>query len=184
MNNPISTSNLILREISTEDIESIHQLNSIPEVDQFNTLGIPNSIDDTKVIIHSLIQAQIEIPRIRYVWAITSKDNKFMGLIGMNLGKLNYRSAEIWYKLNPIYWNKGYATEALKSVLHFGFNELKLHRIIAGCATENIASMKVLEKSGFIKEAHHRKILPIRGQWIDNYEFAILEEDFHRDKNN
>lgn len=66
----------------------------------------------------------------------------------------------------------------MKLVLDFYFNQLKLHRITAGCATENIASAKVIEKSGFLREAHGRKILPIRGQWFDNYEYAILEEDY------
>lgn len=68
----------------------------------------------------------------------------------------------------------------MKLVLDFCFNQLKLHRITAGCVTENIASAKVLEKSGLLKEGHCRKILPIRGQWFDNDEYAILEEDFFK----
>ncbi len=62
--------------------------------------------------------------------------------------------------------------------MNFGFNDLKLHRIEAGCAVENIASSKVLEKVGMTKEGIKRKILPIRGEWKDNYFYAILEEDF------
>ena len=174
----IETDRLILREISVVDIPLIHQLNLIPEVDKYNTLGLPESIVDTENLIHPLLQAQLEIPRVRYIWAIEDTENNFMGLIGINLGKQNYRSAEIWYKQHPNYWNKGFTAEAVKQILNFCFNELKLHRVIAGCAIKNIASIKVLEKTGFIKEAHHRKILPIRGQWVDNYEYAILEEDF------
>ena len=102
----------------------------------------------------------------------------FIGLIGINMGKTNYKHAEIWYKIHPAQWRKGYATEAVKVVLHFCFTMLNLHRITAGCATENTASVKVLEKSGFIREGHHKKVLPIRGQWVDNFEYAILEEDF------
>jgi len=49
---------------------------------------------------------------------------------------------------------------------------------LAGCATENTASSKVLEKAGFLREALCRKKLPIRGEWVDNYEYAILEEDY------
>lgn len=62
--------------------------------------------------------------------------------------------------------------------MDFGFNDLKLHRIEAGCAVENIASSKVLEKVGMTKEGMKRKKLPIRGEWKDNYLYAILEEDF------
>jgi RimJ/RimL family protein N-acetyltransferase len=178
----LKTTRILLREISNDDIPQIHQLNSIAEVDKYNTLGLPKSIADTHDLINPLLIAQQQIPRERYIWLLENEDKEFIGLFGLNKGKPKYYNAEIWYKFSPVYWNKGYATDAVKCVLHFCFNELKLHRIIAGCAIENVASIKVLEKAGFIKEAHHRKILPIRGEWVDNYEFAILEEDYFKSK--
>ena len=72
------------------------------------------------------------------------------------------------------------AYEALNKLLDFGFNDMRLHRIEAGCAVENIASSKVLEKVGMTKEGMKRKKLPIRGEWKDNYFYAILEEDFFK----
>jgi ribosomal-protein-alanine N-acetyltransferase len=62
-------------------------------------------------------------------------------------------------------------------VIRFGFEELELHRIEAGVATENKASIRVLEKLGMTQEGKRRKILPIRGQWKDNYHYALLEDD-------
>ena len=47
----------------------------------------------------------------------------------------------------------------------------------AGVATENIQSIRVLEKSGMTREGLRRKVLPIRGEWVDNYEYAIVEDD-------
>ncbi len=174
----LKTNRILLREITVDGIPLIHQLNLIPEVGKYNTLGIPKSILKTQDLINPLLSAQQQIPRERYIWLMENEEENFIGLVGINKGKPNYFNAEIWYKFSPLYWNKGYATEAVKCVLNFCFNNLKLHRIIAGCTTENVGSFKVLEKSGFIKEAHHRKILPIRGEWVDNYEFAILEEDY------
>jgi RimJ/RimL family protein N-acetyltransferase len=55
-------------------------------------------------------------------------------------------------KLHFDHWGKGHGTEAVNRVLDFGFNDLNLHRIKAGCAVENIASIKVLEKVGMIRE--------------------------------
>lgn len=95
-------------------------------------------------------------------------------------GKVNYKSAEVWFKIHKNHWRKGYTTEALASLLAFGFNNLKLHRIEAGCAVENIASGKTLEKAGFTREGLKRKKLPIRGEWKDNYFYGILEEDFNK----
>ncbi len=174
----LKTKRILLRDITIDDIPLIHQLNIIPEVDEYNTMGIPASIADTEQLILPLLEAQLQLPRIRYIWLLENEESHFIGLMGINLGKLNYFSAEVWYKLNPIYWGKGYATEALQAVLECCFVQLKLHRVIAGCAVGNKASMRVLEKTGFKKEAHHRKILPIRGEWVDSYEYAILEEDY------
>jgi ribosomal-protein-alanine N-acetyltransferase len=95
--------------------------------------------------------------------------NQFIGLIALNLGKPNFKIAEVWYKLHTAYWRQGYTKEALATLLKFAFLDLKLHRIEAGCAVGNIASIKVLENAGMTREGRKRKVLPIRGEWIDNY---------------
>lgn len=174
----IQSERLVLRAISLSDIDHIHKLHLLPETDSYNTLGIPNHIDETKNLVIDWVNAQYEFPQKKYILIIEDKNKNFIGLLGLNLGKPKYRNAEIWYKLHPNYWNKGYATEAVKTILHFCFTDLQLHRVEAGCATANIASIKVLEKSGMIKEGHKRKLLPIRGEWFDNYEYAILAYDF------
>ncbi len=175
----LHTNRLHLREILLSDINSIHTLHSLPQTDEFNTMGIPETIDVTKKIVNDWLLGQTSIPRASYIFCIDLIETKqFIGLIALNLGKPNYRIAEVWFKIHAAYWNNGYTTEALQKLLHFGFSELKLHRIEAGCAAENTASAKVLEKAGMIKEGMKRKILPIRGVWKDNYFYAILEEDF------
>ena len=55
--------------------------------------------------------------------------------------------------------------------------DLSLHKVEAGVACENERSIHVLEKSGMIREGLRRKILPIRGEWKDNYHYAIVEDD-------
>jgi ribosomal-protein-alanine N-acetyltransferase len=90
---------------------------------------------------------------------------------------LKYKNRKIWYKLHSIFWNNGYATESLKAVINFGFETLNLHRIEAGCAVDNISSIKVLEKSGMIREGRGRQILPLKTGWSDNFEYSILETD-------
>jgi len=174
----LRTDRLVLKEFSLTNLEKIHQLHSLPETDRFNTMGIPASIEETGKVLEKWMEEIVSKPRKRYVFCIYSESNDFVGLIGINMGKPAYRNAELWYKIHPEFWNRGFATEVVNQILHFCFNVLKLHRISAGCAVENVASIRVLEKSGMRKEGHCRKILPIRGEWVDNYEFAILEEDF------
>jgi RimJ/RimL family protein N-acetyltransferase len=178
----LKTNRLVLREITTEDIPLIHALNALPEIDQYNTLGIPANIEETEKLMIPIIHDQMVEPRPRYVWYLADAKNEFIGLIGLVMGKQKYATAEIWYKIHPTHWNQGFATEVVQTILTFCFTELKLHRITAGCATENKASIKVLEKCGFTREGRCRKILPIRGEWVDNFEYAILEEDYFKVK--
>ena len=177
----LKTNRLNLRPLSITDIYKIHELHSLPETDEFNTLGIPENIQITEILVKGWLIAQNSQPRTSYIFCIETQDtNKFIGLIALNLGKPNYYSGEVWYKTHLQHWGKGYTTEALKKILDFGFNDIKLHRIEAGCAVENKASIKVLEKAGMTREGRKRKILPIRGEWKDNYFYAILEEDYFK----
>ncbi len=175
----LQTARLKFRELILSDLNNIHELHSLPETDQYNTLGIPDSLGKTKTIIDGWIARQNEFPRKQYVFYLENNKPDFIGLIGIKIGKPGYSSAEIWYKIHSKHWNQGYATEAVKRILSYVFTELKLHRIEAGCATGNSASIKVLEKTGFRREGMKRKILPIRGEWVDNYGYSILEEDFN-----
>jgi [ribosomal protein S5]-alanine N-acetyltransferase len=174
----LKTERLKLRELLTTDLEKIHELHSLPETDRFNTSGVPETIEITKKLLSEWLITKDELPRKKYVFCLENNEKEFIGLIGINIGKPAYKNAEIWFKLHSKYWNQGFATEAVNRILDFCFNDLNLHRIEAGCAVENIASKRVLEKVGMTKEGLCRKILPIRGEWVDNYEFAILDTDF------
>ena len=95
----------------------------------------------------------------------------------MNVSNNRFKLGEIYYNILPEFWGKGFATEVGKALVKFGFKELKLHKVEAGVQTENIRSIKVLEKLGMTREGLRRKILPIRGIWKDNYHYAIVEDD-------
>ena len=174
----LESSRLKLIEITWRDLEEIHNLHSIPETDEFNTLGIPKDIEETRRIFRPLIEARIEQPRKTYSWKIILKESDaFIGLAGLTLSNDKFRLGEIYYKLNPLYWGKGYGTETSRTLIKSGFEYFNLHKVEAGVAVENIRSIKVLEKSGMTREGLRRKILPIRGNWIDNYHYAIVEDD-------
>jgi ribosomal-protein-alanine N-acetyltransferase len=158
------------------DLNFIHNLHSIAEIDEFNTLGIPKNSEETKSIITTWIAENKKSPIINYTFLISDDDNN-IGLFGLKIGSPKYKRAEVWFKLRPNYWNKGYATEVLNAVLDFGFKDLKLHRIHAGCAVENFGSIKVLEKAGMILEGRGRQVLPLKSGWSDNFEYSILESD-------
>lgn len=172
------TQRLIIRDVNWTDLDDIFILESSPEIDEYNTLGIPDNKDVTREHLRSYLQDQKAENRKKYCWSVRLLvTDEFIGLVGMNLSADRFKMGEIWYNIMPMHWGKGYATEVAKRVIRFGFEMLHLHRIEAGVATENKRSIKVLEKAGMSIEGIRRKILPIRGNWVDNYHYAILEDD-------
>ncbi len=106
-----STTRLLLKEIIKDDLQLVHELHSIPELDEFNTLGIPKDLEETKKVIQSGIDDQRKNPRSEFAWKISLKESgKVIGLAGMFPSNDRFRLAEIYYKIHPDFWGQGFAT--------------------------------------------------------------------------
>jgi [ribosomal protein S5]-alanine N-acetyltransferase len=88
------------------------------------------------------------------------------------------RQANIGYEIAPGYWGEGYASEAARVVVAFGFGELRLHRIWARCVAENVASYRVLEKTGMRREGRLREEEWMKGRWWDTLVYGILDHEW------
>lgn len=174
----IESERLILKEIIWADIEEYHRFSSLPEVREFSTLSIPKDISETKERIQSIIDEQTKKPRKSYNWKVLLKGSEdLIGLAGITLSRDRFKLGEIYFEVDPAFWGNGYATEISKTLIREGFEEFHLHKVEAGVATENNRSINVLAKSGMTREGLRRKILPIRGDWKDNFHYAIVEDD-------
>ncbi len=175
----LKTERLILQEVCIDDCHKLLELHADPKVSQFNTLQVPENQDTLLNIIVDAIDDQRRELRKSYLFTvILHKGNVFVGDAGLTLSADRFNMGEIFYSLAPEYWGQGFATEIARELLRFGFEDLKLHRIEAGVASENRASARVLEKAGLQREGLRRKILPIRGEWKDNYLYAIISGEF------
>lgn len=101
-----------------------------------------------------------------------------VGLCGLAIDR-DHQQGEAWYLLEPDYWGKGLATEAVAQLLAAGFGQLRLHRIFATCLPGNPASAHVLKKLGMRREGYQRKNLRIHGEWHDSFLYAMLREEWH-----
>ncbi|TVY04323.1 GNAT family N-acetyltransferase [Cohnella terricola] len=105
----------------------------------------------------------------------TNNIDKLIGTINLfQVIRGSLQNAFIGYFLDKSSNGKGYATESVKLVVDYAFNELMLHRIEAGVMLHNIASMRVLEKAGFHKEGIAQKNVKINGIWEDHQVLAII----------
>ncbi|MBN1416084.1 MAG: GNAT family N-acetyltransferase [Bacteroidales bacterium] len=174
----VETERLFLKEITWGDLENIYRLHTLPETDEYNTLGILKNTEEARNVMQPAIEDKFNDVRKKILWTVTRKDTgAFIGEAGMSLSADRFKLGEIFYNILPEQWNKGYGTETARALIRFGFEKLHLHKIEAGVATENVRSIRVLEKAGMQREGLRRKILPIRGVWKDNYHYAIVEDD-------
>ena len=174
----LKSERVIMREIEKEDWIDVHKYASQQLVCQYQPWG-PNSEDESEGFVKQIIKDVKNNPRSRFVFAIVLKeDGKMIGSGELNIRDYGNKTGELGYIINPDYWGMGYATEASKLLIVFGFKELKLHRIYATCDRRNVASSKVLEKTGMTKEGRMREDLLMKEGWRDSLLYSILVHEW------
>lgn len=108
-------------------------------------------------------------------WGIClAGQEKLIGTIGLwRFIPAHYR-AEIGYSLHPEFWQQGYTSEVLTAVLDYGFKHLHLHSIEANVNPLNLASIALLEKHGFVKEAHFKENYFFQNHFLDSAIYSLL----------
>lgn len=169
----LSTERLLLREISSADVQEVFQLRSNKNVMQFIDRPLAQSMDDAMTLIKKIADGHEKNENI--TWAITLQNlPKLIGTIGFwRIDKENYR-AEIGYLLHPEEQGKGLMQEAITAVLKYGFATMKLHSVEANVNPANNASIKLLEKNNFTKEAHFKENYFYDGRFLDSAIYSLL----------
>ncbi|MEO6174358.1 MAG: GNAT family N-acetyltransferase [Flavobacterium circumlabens] len=171
----IETERLLLKRITDADVNEIFELRSNPETMKYIPRPLVKTTEDALEHI-AMIEEKI-ITNVGINWGITLKDNpKLLGIIGYyRIQPENYR-AEIGYMLLPEFHGKGIIPEAVNKLIRYGFDDLKLHSIEAVIDPENFASEKVLQKCGFVKEAHLKEAEFYEGVFLDKVIYSLLDK--------
>ena len=173
----LETERLILRQVEEKDLEQLYEMLSDAEVAKFDYFYPVTSTEGVMKFIERYKRELEEKEEI--TWGIALKETN--SLIGTGcLGSFNEgaRRAEIGYSITRKQWSKGYATEAIKAVIEFGFNVMNLNRIEATITPGNNASIKVLEKLNFTQEGIVRERDLIKGKLEDGIIMSILKREY------
>jgi ribosomal-protein-alanine N-acetyltransferase len=183
----IITERLRLREFVIEDWRAVQAYHQDPRYQRYYP---ERALSDTAehAFVLGFIEDQNAKPRLYYQFALQLlQTGKLIGNVGIRLRSLGKREpearqADIGYELDPAYWGRGFASEAARAVLEFGFMELRVHRIWAYCLAENLASAHVLEKLGMRLEGRLREDEYFKGRWWDSLIYAILEQQWRPER--
>jgi len=173
----IQSERLSIRPISVDDAHDLFKYRSDAETNKYQG-WIPNIIDDAIVFISKTATA-INQPNSWFQLAIINKDTReLIGDIGLHFMGDENMQVEIGCTLSKNEHGKGYATEALKSVISYLFFELNKHRISTSIDPDNINSIALVERLGFRKEAHFKASLFINGLWVDDVVYGLLNDEW------
>jgi len=173
---------VVVREFTMEDVDAMYVYLSHDDVFRYISWAQP-TLDETTESVREAMEAARAIPRRDYVLAVTLSDTgEVVGQITLKMDRyiprLRQRTAELGYMLRRDCWGRGIATEAARLLLDFAFGEVGLHRVFAVVGDDNPASIRVLEKLGFRREARHVKDVLINGEWLTSLIYAVLEDEW------
>nr|WP_315144143.1 GNAT family N-acetyltransferase [uncultured Flavobacterium sp.] len=169
----LETERLILRRVLPSDVKEMFELRSNPETMKY--IPRPLLTNHEEALAHiQMMEDKIETNE-GINWAITLKgDDTMLGVIGHYRIKPEHYRAEVGYMILPEYHGKGITTEAVQCVVDYGFNTMQLHSIEGVIDPENEASERVLQKCGFVKEAHFKENEYFDGKFIDAVVYSKL----------
>lgn len=172
LTSPIETERLRIRRFTRDDWPAVHEYTSDAQVMFYLPEGQMSEEQIRKFVTENAgdqAQAHAVVHRV---------EDRLIGHIIFHPWFAE-RIYEIGWVFHPRYHGQGYATEAAAALLRYGFESLGVHRVIATCQPENVASWRVMEKLGMQREGHLRKcIYRDENTWWDEYFYAILEEEW------
>lgn len=173
----ISTPRLLLREFSLDDVPAVFEILRREDVNKYLETALMQSLDEAETRIRSRINLFRDGMGFR--WAITLHEDpaNLIGSCGIFSLRRGTHTYEIGYELHPAFWRRGIMTEALQAVIRFCYDEQKInpvHRIEALVAPGNLASIRLLEKLGFLQECLRREFFFWNSRYQDVYLYALL----------
>jgi len=174
---PINTSRLVIRRFAPGDWKDLQELMSDEELFRY-TEGRPLEEEEILRWLESDSHIRLTTPNQMFCLAIeTLEQPKLIGYIGLMLTDPHRLQARLSIYLNRNYQRKGFALEALKALLGFCFEEIKLHRLSASCDSRNAAACRLFESLGLRREGEFLKDNLLRGEWVNTVWYAALAEE-------
>ena len=166
----LRTDRLILRPCVLDDLDDLFELYNNDEVAFYALPGAATR----EGVERGLVQPGPSIERLRFGAVF---DGRVIGDIVLEF-EVRDLTANLGYAIARDYWGKGFATEAIRAVVDFAFRELGLAKVFARADPRNVASIRVLEKLGMMKEAHLRSHVVRRGERCDRVWYGVLREEW------
>lgn len=171
----LETERLRLRQTTLDDAQVIFAMLSSTTVMQYIPSPLATTVKEAEDYIHSLDERMKNNECIN--WTIVNKESgAVVGTMGFYRMKRQHYRTEVGYMLLPVFYGKGYASEALQRLVDFGLNDLGFHSLEAVIYPENKGSIRVVEKCGFVREAYFKEKEYHNGTFVDKAIYSKLND--------
>lgn len=171
----VQTERLILRRFTPADAEQFAAYRSDPAVARFQSWDAPVPLEEARQTVERFAEGDPEEPGW-FQYAV-DLDGVLIGDLGLNLSE-NLMQADLGFTLATPYQGQGYASEAVRGLLHHLFVDRELHRVSAEADARNTASVRLLERVGFTREGLRLSNSWFKGEWTDDVLFGLLRDDY------
>lgn len=170
------TDRLVVRSMGAEHARSLAAYRSDPDVARYQGWEAPFTLSQARAFVAGMAGLDPVSPG-RWVQLAIEVDGVHVGDLAVRVDE-DGRQARVGITLAGDAHGQGYATEALTTLLDRLF-DAGLHRVVADCDVRNEASWRLLERVGMRREAEHRRASFWKGEWTDEYVYAVLAEEWH-----
>ncbi len=170
----LTTPRLLLRQMTMADLPEMFFLRSDEETVKYISRPRAKTYEDAARYITLFTDAAANNEGITWAIAFNDKPETIIGHIGFWRIIKEHHRAEIGYLLNPQHQGKGIMQQALTAALDYAFNTMHLHTIEGGVNPANAASIKLLERNGFVREAYFREDFFWEGEYHDSTVYSLI----------
>lgn len=175
---PFHVGELTLRRLRHTDFSDLLAYYSDPEVARYQQWE-PMSAEQVAMIIENqggVLPGDSGVPLI--LAAVLDAEDRVIGDCSLTITNSDDRQAEIGFVFHPEYQGRGFATRVVHAALGYAFQSLEMHRVVAATDVRNERSWRLLQRVGMRREGHCRHCSYTKGQWVDDYLYAMLEDEW------
>lgn len=176
---PLNTARLRLRPFTRGDVDGVFHYRGQDVVARY-LFDPPLSREECALAIQLRInQLALDADEDRIVLAVEKADDAaLVGEVSLILRSLEARQGELGWIFDPDHHGRGYAFEAVSTLVDLAFHQADLHRLFARCDAANSPSWRLMERLGMRREAHFREHARIKGAWAEEFHYALLRREW------
>ena len=176
---PVLTERLRLRPFERGDVDAVFAYRRREDVAKY-LFDVALSREECALAVQQRTgQVALETADDKIILAVEERaSGRLIGEVSLIWRSVEARQCELGWIFNPEYHGRGFATEAARALLDLAFGPGDMHRVMARCDAQNLASSRLMERLGMRREAHFREHAIVKGEWDEEYIYAILRREW------